>query len=315
MYHVNMVLEQIHRFITATQLADKTKEVYTYFLFMFAQWYRNKYPEKPFAEATPEDVSEWFASKKWRSTTKYSAAAALKRFYTFAFSDQHPITRIKVRRIEAGPQRTLDRSELEAVLSSFDTTTDKGIRDLAIFTLMIDTGIRSNELCSLEMQYLSMRKHTIKVKQKGGEWGDKMFFDYTASCLAAWLAIRPMLALDGVSQVFVAIKGKKPGYGITHSTLKYICETVEKVANLDHFSPHSTRRTFATLATEEGAPTRMVQLAGGWKSIRMVERYTRNLSLDNMKKYSPINSVMGLSEVQELSKNPEFSKKRDNKRG
>ena len=57
------------------------------------------------------------------------------------------------------------------------------------------------------------------------------------------------------------------------------------------FSP-CLRRTFATLATENGAPTRVVQVAGGWKSLRMVERYTQALKQDAIKPFSPVDRLM-----------------------
>ena len=53
-------------------------------------------------------------------------------------------------------------------------------------------------------------------------------------------------------------------------------------------SPHDLRRSFATLATIFGAPSRVVQAAGRWSDIQMVERYTRGLQLGAISPYFPV---------------------------
>jgi site-specific recombinase XerD len=296
-YDIKVILEKIHRYLTASPLSPSTKEMYTYFLHMFFQWFRKERPNAEPEEVDGVMVSEWFASNPgWSSSTKHNGAAALRGFYAYMYGKDHPVTQVRVRKIEAGPQRTLDRSELSAMLSKIDTATEMGIRDLAIITLMVDTGMRSGEVCGLELKHLDMRKNRLTVLTKGGVWGEKLFFEYTSSCLESWLAIRSMIADKTAKTVFVAIGGKRSGQPLTRSGIRYVCEKAANLADIEHVSPHAMRRTFATLATEEGAPTRMVQVAGGWKSIRMVEHYTQSVKPDNMKKYSPINKIMGLNE-------------------
>jgi len=61
-------------------------------------------------------------------------------------------------------------------------------------------------------------------------------------------------------------------------------------------SPHDLRRSFATLATElMGAPERILMEGGRWSNSEMIQRYTRTLKLEAMRKYLPVSGLMGES--------------------
>ncbi len=42
-----------------------------------------------------------------------------------------------------------------------------------------------------------------------------------------------------------------------------------------------------------GAPSRVVQVAGGWSNIQLVEVYTRSLQLAEIEEYLPMRGMMG----------------------
>jgi len=80
--------------------------------------------------------------------------------------------------------------------------------------------------------------------------------------------------------------------------LKVIMRKLGAKAGIGKLSPHDFRRTFATLAIRAGAPTRLVQLAGGWKNLEMVERYSRALVVSDFQTYLPSNQVLNNGEDQ-----------------
>lgn len=86
--------------------------------------------------------------------------------------------------------------------------------------------------------------------------------------------------------------GKTPGQKMTRHGLRKLFSYWGKAADVGRLSPHDLRRTMATLLTEAGAPSRLVQELGGWSDIRMVERYTRAIQPSQIEKYSPIRSIM-----------------------
>ena len=67
-------------------------------------------------------------------------------------------------------------------------------------------------------------------------------------------------------------KNKPPLYVLIVSGFRRICLELADREGIDPFSTHAFRRTFATLPIENGAPSRLIQLAEGWKSISMLEQ-------------------------------------------
>ncbi len=60
-------------------------------------------------------------------------------------------------------------------------------------------------------------------------------------------------------------------------------------------NPHSARRGFSVQTTENGAPHRLVQLGGGWKSLAVLETYLLNLQLtpEMLDPYLPVSNAVG----------------------
>lgn len=293
LYHRDMIEAEALNFLSTTNLTDKGKDTYMYFLRSFFEYWYEANPDKDPKNSNLRHVQAWFkVHSNWSNATRYSASAALKKFFRYKYGGNHPICQLKIKRLDPGVQRTLQKNELMDVLAAIDTTSVKGIRDLAIISLMVDTGLRASELCNLEIDRLDLVNQSLSVIVKGGAWAEKLFFDYSTNCIVNWLNIRQEIAKPNVKNVFVSVGGKTPGTKITISALRYLSNTLSKITGLRHFSPHTFRRTFATLATENGAPSRVVQVAGGWKSIRMVERYTQALKKEAIKPFSPIDKLM-----------------------
>ncbi len=293
MYDKKVIDVEVQKFLATMPIGSKTQYHYRHYIVGFYWWCidNGMNPE----HITQVQVRQWFDEHHWSSSTMHFAAAALHSYYKWKYGESHPVCSIRVKRVDPGPQRTLTEQEVEMLLSSINTRTEKGIRDLALLTLMIDTGLRASEVCNILMKKLDIRNKKLSVVIKGGRWGEAVFFDYTANCLNNWLGIRPHIADPDCETVFCGIGGKSPGESMTRFGLRTTVERLAKHAGIDHFSPHAMRRTFATLATEYGAPTRLVQLAGRWRDIRMVETYTKTLQADKLQPYSVVNRLMGFT--------------------
>ncbi len=293
MYDVKVIDIEIHDFLRTSTLSDGSAKNYRHYISMFYWYCTDKGVDTRIADKLT--IADWVATKNWSSSAKYYAVSAVKAFYRNKYGDTHPILETKIRREDAGPQRTLDETELTTLLSSIDTSTTIGIRNLAIISLMVDTGLRATEVCNVDMRKMDLKNNRLNVKIKGGRWGEAVFFEYTAHCIAQWLAQRPYISDPDCMFLFVSTGGKTPGKKMTRHGLRMLMDRMCGKAGIDHFAPHALRRTFATLATENGAPSRLVQLAGRWNDIRMVETYTRVLKPEKIKPFSVMNKLMGVT--------------------
>lgn len=280
------------------KLAPRTRELYGEHLGRFSQWCAAQ-DISAWEMVTAETVENYLEHRAgWSASTRWSALCAIRRFARWKFGDSSPLIKVTMERESSPPQRTLSQKKTNQLLGLFDTSTPKGIRDLAIVALALDTGLRENELVSIQLDYLEidpeLNQGALFVPVKGGEWEPAAFYEYTTSCLARWLGVRESVAKPGVNTLFVSIGGLTRGKPITKDGLRAIFRRFSINSEIGLISPHDLRRTFATLAVEAGAPTRAVQVAGRWKHIKMVELYTRALEAKVLHPYSPVNRIMGV---------------------
>lgn len=243
------------------------------------------------------DLSGYLADRR-RAGISASAlkrcVAALRSFFGYACPGANVAKGLPFPKVKRKRQRTLDESELMAVLASCDTSSELGARDLAIISLMADSGLRSAEVCRLKVSDLDFQKRRLWVVIKGGDEKPGSFSADTAAALSRWLEVRAQRVRPGVATLFVGLGGLTPGRPLTTSGLRVIFRAIAKRAGLvGQFSPHVMRRTMCCLALRRGAPTRIVMSAGRWSTLTMVEVYSQAITIDDFDNYSPMAGLLG----------------------
>jgi len=271
----------VDEFLAMAALAETTKANYARYLGYLQDWLG----DKSISEITPELFRRFLASKNWGGCSKWHAFTALRSYIRFAFGEGHPFMAYRMKREKPAPGRVLTIEEVRRLVKSIDTRKATGARNLVIVLLMLDSGLRASEVCSLEIGHLNLPERSLYVQTKGGGWKLKVFSDLTAAYLEGWLVERQAYARHGVKTVFVSIGGTRPGEPLTRHGLKDIFCQLGKKAGIPGLTPHVMRRTFATLSMKRGAPSRLVQVAGGWSRIEMVERYTPTITAEDMRAY------------------------------
>lgn len=241
---------------------------------------------------SPTQFRSWlYNHDTWGESTTWLSYCAVRAFLKWRYGKDHPALNLSIKREDAGPQRTLSIDQAKTVYIHLKNLhSDIGTRDLAIFSLLLDTGLRSSEICRLDRGNLNLDTRTLTVKVKGGDWGSAIYSEVTTRHLIEWLHKRHE-HVGSTSAVFVGIKGTKPGTRITNSGLRVIVRRWGKRSGIGPLSPHDFRRTFATISTILQAPTRLVQMAGRWSRLEEVERYTRGLQLLEFDQYLPMRKV------------------------
>lgn len=277
----------LESFLADNTYAESTGKTYSYMITRAL-----KYLES-LEDLTPRKFRDWLFNEKenWSNSTRWLGYNALRAFIKWKYGKDHPALDFSMKREEPGPQRTLslqDAQLLDRYLSQKDDT--KGVRDLAIFSLLLDTGLRSSELCRVDRDLLDIHNRTLTVKIKGGDWGAAIFSEVTSKRLIDWLHLRVDM-VNGSKALFLSTGGIKPGTRITPAGLRNIVRKWGERAEIGALSPHDFRRTFATIATINHAPPRMLQIAGRWSRLKEVERYTKGLRLLEFDQYLPMRLI------------------------
>ncbi|WP_233590168.1 tyrosine-type recombinase/integrase [Dyella dinghuensis] len=182
----------------------------------------------------------------------------------------------------------LDMAGIETILASLGDT-PRDLRDAALLSIASDTLCRESELVAIRVEDLhhNRRRNTwslhvpfSKTNQDGTTPDYRFVSAQTIERVRAWQAIASIK--EGVLFRPLGGRPKANEAGENHALLPQevarIFRRRAKAAGLEHamkISGHSTRIGSANDLAEHGATGTQIQLAGGWKTDRMVIYYTR----------------------------------------
>jgi integrase len=295
MNYIDGMMDEVENCLAECRHAKATDELYRHYMRLFFSWLEKNH--LTLDQVYLVKVKIWLDGQGWSSSTQHSAAAAIRLFVCWKFGGKHPLARLRIRREDPGPQRTLTAKQLEQLLLFLTPESKQGIsayhkaiRNLAIVAFMADTGVRAAELCALTLENLKIEDKTAWVLGKGNKWRPVVFSSETIAHLERWLEIRDWYALPEVKVVFVGEGGTRTGTQLTTAGLRKIYRDLGKTSGIGMLSPHDMRRTMATLSQRNGAPSRLVQIQGGWTDLKLVERYSQALTSEDFAPYSPMKS-------------------------
>ncbi len=119
------------------------------------------------------------------------------------------------------------------------------IRDLAIVTLLLGTGIRVSECVGINMKDVDFQTNGIKITRKGGKEVIIYFGDEVADALDAYFEEREnIIPAEGHEDaLFLSLQKRR----ITDRAIQNLVKKYSKCAvNLKNISPHKLRSTYGT---------------------------------------------------------------------
>ena len=119
------------------------------------------------------------------------------------------------------------------------------VRDIAIITLFLGTGIRISELVGLNIESINFDKNEFLVVRKGGKESILYFNDEVHDALYAYMLERMrMTPCPGHEHaLFLSIQNKRIG---VRAVEKMVKKYAQQVTPLKHITPHKLRSTFGT---------------------------------------------------------------------
>ncbi|AWS00041.1 site-specific tyrosine recombinase/integron integrase [Metallosphaera hakonensis] len=222
-------------------------------------------------KSTTQDLINWINSlysrqgrsksfdRRSRTSTIRSYVIAVRRFLKWlGVNVKPPIPRAR------GPERRALREEDVTLLLS----KCRKLRDKALISLLVDTGLRSSELLSIRVSDVNLEKMTIIVKEtKNGEERIVFFTSRSANLLKQYLK---KYKRDYESKLF----------DISYQALYKLVKRLGNKIGIPWLRPHILRHTFATNAIRKGVPLPAVQRLMGHKDIKTTQIYTHLITDD-----------------------------------
>ena len=171
--------------------------------------------------------------------------------------------------------RSVTTGEMLALMNDcMNDPSPAGARDAAIITLMYSTGLRRDELVSLDISNLDPESGRLVITGKRKKQRTAYLLKGAYDAMSDWLVVRGMDS----GPIFVAItKGGRLQLGreMTSQAIYNMLSKRAKAAGVKEFSPHDLRRTFVSDLLDAGADIATVAKMAGHSNIQTTARYDR----------------------------------------
>ncbi len=216
---------------------------------------------------------------------KLAAVRALFRVQTqLGRMQQNPADLVVAPKRPKTLPRVLKREEVELLLDRIPAMTPLQQRDRALLELAYSSGLRAEELVSLEVGAIDFDAETVRVEGKGGKTRLVPVGEHALAAVARYLErSRPALRTergDGPAAQREAMFLSKTGRRLSTSDVRRRLRTWTRVTQgrapaLAQAHPHTLRHSFATHLLEGGADLRSIQELLGHATISTTQVYTR----------------------------------------
>lgn len=181
----------------------------------------------------------------------------------------------------------LDDDEIKSLYSFCDKSNSKKIalRNKLIITLMLDCGLRANEVATLLISNIRLKDNILKVLGKGNKERNVPFGDFTSALLKKYIKLYKTEDL-----LFINEYGNPVGY----MGIKKLFQNLRKYTQNDRLHPHLLRHTFATKYLMNGGDITSLKMILGHTSLKMVEHYlhlAEQYTVNRYKKYSILDNM------------------------
>lgn len=234
------------------------------------------------------DLREWLidlSGEKLSENSKRRLTSAVRGFYKFLMFEGHisknPAEDLVLPRKGVYLPRFLNRSEIEMLLTTPDTSTEIGLRDRAILELMYASGLRVSEAVNLKIGDVDIDLGILTTTGKGSKTRRVPVGSSAVEWLKSYLAVRRKKQDIEIDKMFVTPNGKPLN---RQAIYIFITEYAEK-CGLKGVTPHTLRHSFATHLVQNNADIRSVQQMLGHADISTTQIYTHVTSAQLKKNY------------------------------
>ena len=220
------------------------------------------------------DLMDFLSSLRQRGLKQASiekAFTALSSFYTYMVDEElisnNPITSFKRRYLRKykGENTSEDRQIISVEQASLLVNSTLNSRDKAVLVILLKTGMRRSELCSLDVADIDFKNMALKLKSTAKRSNRVLFFDSEAEyILRAWLQFRNSKDKKGMPALFLGrfggrISSKEISHIVTKHASRVGLHDPGSKRLEDRFTPHCCRHWFTTHLIRAGMPRDFVK--------------------------------------------------------
>ena len=225
---------------------------------------------------------------------KQRKLASLRSFYKFFFNNEkiekNPAALVPMPKLHAKEIIRLDPDEVALLLdhvengdqmtkqqSRFHDKTK--VRDLALITLLLGTGIRVSECVGLDIKDVDFKNNGILIRRKGGYESVVYFGDEVERALQDYLKERNAIIPESGHEdaLFLSLQNKRLS---VRAVEKLVKKYASAVTSLKKITPHKLRSTYGTSLYRETGDIYLVADVLGHSDVNTTKKHYAALEDD-----------------------------------
>ncbi|MGN0290756.1 MAG: tyrosine-type recombinase/integrase [Lachnospiraceae bacterium] len=299
--------------------SSRTRIAYAYDLGIFFEYIHENnpvyqkmeirnFPLQMLDELKPMDIEEYLMYLKYyiKDGVEHSnderslkrKLSSLKSFYNYYYRNelitQNPAAIVKMPKLHEKNIVRLDVDEVAILLDEVESGEKltkrqqvyherTKVRDLAILTLMLGTGIRVSECVGLDINDVDFKNNGIKIHRKGGQEVIVYFGDEVCEALLNYMGEREQKTpLEGhTNALFLSLQNKRISVRSVENLVKKYSSLV---TNLKNITPHKLRSTYGTNLYRETGDIYLVADVLGHKDVNTTKKHYAALEDERRRK-------------------------------
>ncbi|MCH5280218.1 MAG: tyrosine-type recombinase/integrase [Lachnospiraceae bacterium] len=230
-----------------------------------------------------KDGKEYTNDERGKSRKLASLRSFYNYFYTSELIEKNPAALMKMPKLHEKEIIRLDPNEVAALLDAVENGENltkselkyhakTKVRDLALLTLLLGTGIRVSECVGLDIKDVDFNNNGIKIRRKGGAEAVVYFGDEVEKALRDYLVQRqeiiPETGHDDA--LFLSMQNRRITVRSVENLVK---KYAGKVTSLKKITPHKLRSTYGTTLYQETGDIYLVADVLGHKDVNTTRKH------------------------------------------
>lgn len=268
---------------------EATRQVYERSVRQFLDWLGETHPTvRSEADLTRSHVVAWLrhlAEQGRSEATRRVRAIAVRKWLQYVADeedselDDNPAAEINLPVPQAPPIAVLSDEELTKLLRVMSGSDFLDRRDTAIVRLLLDAGIRREELVKINVEDLNLEYREVLVHGKGGKDRVVPFGSRTAVTLRRYLRARAKRPAAESPALFLSTRPRAGGgWRMTGGGVADMLKRRSEAAGLPPIHPHQFRHTWASDMKRHGLGDDQLERLAGWSTPIMSRRYGNSVA-------------------------------------
>lgn len=237
-----------------------------------------------------KDGKEYMNDERGKARKLASLRSFYNYFYRNEMIEKNPAALVKMPKLHDKEIIRLDPDEVAILLDTVESgekLTKKQlqyheknkIRDVALITLLLGTGLRVSECVGIDIQDVDFKNNGIKIRRKGGYESIIYFGEEVELALLDYLEQREhMIPVEGhENALFLSMQNRRITVRAVENLVKKYSSIVTSVKKI---TPHKLRSTYGTTLYRETGDIYLVADVLGHKDVNTTKKHYAALEED-----------------------------------